>query len=68
MEENISTDKSPVTDPGVIGDAQEGEKAQHSSVNTLQKREDGTDYPSGINLFLIVLALCLSVFLMALGI
>lgn len=31
------------------------------------KREDGTEYPTGIKLGLIVLALCLSVFLMALG-
>jgi len=30
-------------------------------------REDGTEYPTGVKLSLIILALCLSVFLMALG-
>jgi hypothetical protein len=30
-------------------------------------REDGTEYPGGLTLGLIVLALCLSVFTMALG-
>lgn len=30
-------------------------------------REDGTEYPTGVKLGLIVLALCLSVFTMALG-
>jgi hypothetical protein len=30
-------------------------------------REDGTEYPKGMTLSLIVLALCLSVFVMALG-
>ncbi len=30
-------------------------------------REDGTEYPTGVTLALIVLALCLSVFTMALG-
>ena len=30
-------------------------------------REDGTEYPTGVTLGLIVLALCLSVFTMALG-
>jgi hypothetical protein len=30
-------------------------------------REDGTEYPDGLKLSLIVLALCLSVFTMALG-
>lgn len=37
-----------------------------SPVGTV-KREDGIEYPTGIKLGLIVLALCLSVFLMALG-
>ena len=68
MEEKTSIDKVSAAEPVIIGDAQEGEKAEPSPVNTLQKREDGTDYPSGLKLFLIILALCLSVFLMALGI
>lgn len=69
MEEVTSIDKTPVAEPVAISEAHEGEKAQPSPVNnTLQKREDGTDYPLGLKLFLIILALCLSVFLMALGI
>jgi hypothetical protein len=36
------------------------------SIQQTQTREDGTEYPSGMKLGLIVLALCLSVFLMAL--
>lgn len=68
MEEKTSIEKVPAAEPVVISDAQEGEKTEPSPVNTLQKREDGTDYPSGLKLFLINLAMCLSVFLMALGI
>lgn len=67
MEEMASISKVPAAEPVLIRDAQEDEKADSSPVNTLQKREDGTDYPSGLKLFLIILALCLSVFLMALG-
>ena len=37
------------------------------SLKPTQTREDGTEYPSGMKLALITLALCLSVFLMALG-
>lgn len=66
MEEKSSINKVPAAEP-VIREAQEGEKAETSPVNTVQKREDGSDYPSGLKLFLIILALCLSVFLMALG-
>ncbi|EEA27854.1 hypothetical protein EYB25_001178 [Talaromyces marneffei] len=66
MEETKTSDKSFKTDePVIISDAQEGEKPEASPVNT-QQREDGTEYPSGLNLFLIILALCLTVFLMAL--
>jgi hypothetical protein len=41
-------------------------KTGESIVHT-QTREDGTEYPTGMKLGLINLALCLSVFLMALG-
>lgn len=37
------------------------------SLRATNTRDDGTEYPSGMKLNLIVLALCLSVFLMALG-
>jgi hypothetical protein len=37
------------------------------SIRPTATREDGTEYPSGMKLGLITLALCLSVFLMALG-
>ncbi|KAI7976976.1 hypothetical protein EIK77_002097 [Talaromyces pinophilus] len=60
MEEKASLDKIPAAEPILISDAQEGENPEPSPVNTLQKREDGTDYPSGLKLFLIILALCLS--------
>ncbi|KAI1134501.1 putative efflux pump [Hypoxylon sp. FL0543] len=36
------------------------------SIRQIQTREDGTEYPTGLKLGLITLALCLSVFLMAL--
>jgi len=36
-------------------------------VHRIRTREDGTEYPTGMKLVLISLALCLSVFLMALG-
>ena len=68
MEDKASIDKVPAAEPILISDAQEGKNPEPSPVNTLQIREDGTDYPSGLKLFLIILALCLSVFLMALGI
>jgi hypothetical protein len=41
-------------------------KAGHS-LHAVQTREDGTEYPTGTKLFLITLALCLAVFLVALG-
>ncbi|TPX16122.1 uncharacterized protein E0L32_004117 [Thyridium curvatum] len=37
-----------------------------ASITTTPTREDGTEYPTGARLALIILALCLSVFLMAL--
>jgi hypothetical protein len=41
--------------------------SQHGqSIKQVQTREDGTEYPTGVKLTLISLALCLSVFLMAL--
>jgi hypothetical protein len=39
----------------------------HSPVEAVNTREDGTEYPTGLKLGLIALALCLSVFLVALG-
>jgi len=36
------------------------------SITQMRTREDGTEYPTGMKLGLITLALCLSVFLMAL--
>lgn len=41
-------------------------KTHGHSIKTLQTREDGQEYPGGLKLGLISLALCLSVFLMAL--
>lgn len=38
-----------------------------NSLKATTTREDGTEYPTGPKLTLIVLALCLSVFLVALG-
>jgi hypothetical protein len=40
---------------------------QHPSLKASTTREDGTEYPTGLKLALIALALCLSVFLVALG-
>lgn len=37
------------------------------SIKPTKTREDGEEYPTGVKLGLITLALCLSVFLMALG-
>jgi hypothetical protein len=37
------------------------------SIDRTRTREDGTEYPTGMKLGLIILALCLSIFLMALG-
>lgn len=37
------------------------------SIDRTRTREDGTEYPTGMKLALIVIALCLSIFLMALG-
>jgi hypothetical protein len=42
-------------------------QAHGQSLKEIQTREDGTEYPTGMKLGLINLALCLSVFLMALG-
>jgi hypothetical protein len=39
----------------------------HTPVQAVNTREDGTEYPTGLKLGLIALALCLSVFLVALG-
>jgi hypothetical protein len=39
----------------------------HAPVEAVNTREDGTEYPTGVKLGLIALALCLSVFLVALG-
>lgn len=39
-----------------------GNKLEHANT-----REDGSSYPTGMKLVLIVIALCLAVFLMALG-
>ncbi|KAJ5326635.1 hypothetical protein MYU51_014499 [Penicillium brevicompactum] len=39
---------------------------EHPSLKATTTREDGTEYPTGLKLTLIVLALCLSVFLVAL--
>jgi len=36
------------------------------SIDRTRTREDGTEYPTGVKLALIILALCLSIFLMAL--
>ncbi|OKL59583.1 hypothetical protein UA08_05245 [Talaromyces atroroseus] len=67
LEEKTSIDKVPPAEPVVeTSDGQEGERDDSSPVNLVEKREDGTDYPSGLKLTLIVLALCLAVFLMAL--
>lgn len=41
---------------------------EHPSIKATTTREDGTEYPKGPKLALIALALCLSVFLVALGI
>ncbi len=38
-----------------------------ASVRQVATREDGTEYPTGVKFGLIMLALCLSVFLVALG-
>lgn len=43
------------------------DKNNDSSIKATTTREDGKEYPSGPKLGLIVLALCLSVFLVALG-
>lgn len=45
----------------------EDQNNEHSSIKPATTREDGKEYPSGPKLGLIVLALCLSVFLVALG-
>lgn len=37
-----------------------------AALQEIRTREDGAEYPTGLKLFLIMLALCLSVFLMAL--
>lgn len=41
-------------------------KQPGESLGVVQTQEDGTEYPRGVKLSLIVLALCLGVFLMAL--
>jgi hypothetical protein len=41
--------------------------AAGQSIRATATREDGSEYPTGVKLGLITLALCLSVFLMALG-
>ncbi|KAI9163416.1 major facilitator superfamily domain-containing protein [Paramyrothecium foliicola] len=41
-------------------------QVQDARDNAYPKREDGSEYPRGIKLFVILLALCLAVFLMAL--
>lgn len=53
--------------PGLTG--QSATQSQPSSTSgdmDMQIRDDGTPYPTGLKLGFIVLALCLSVFLMAL--
>jgi hypothetical protein len=40
---------------------------EHPPIKAITTREDGTEYPTGPKLALIALALCLSVFLVALG-
>lgn len=37
-----------------------------ASIQRVQTREDGSEYPTGLPLFLIILALCLAVFVMSL--
>ena len=41
--------------------------ATGASVRQVATRDDGTEYPTGVKFGLIMLALCLSVFLVALG-
>ena len=53
-------------DNGITRQATAASAAGGKSLQQTRTREDGTEYPTGMKLGLISLALCLSVFLMAL--
>ena len=52
------------TDPQIEKVATSGDA--RSEITRIQTREDGAEYPTGIKLVLVTVALCLAVFLMAL--
>jgi hypothetical protein len=57
---------APAAIPGGAGGDLERTPTHESGLQKIQTRQDGTEYPKGLKLGLISLALCLSVFLMAL--
>ena len=54
------------THPGDHDDSSQLVKQPGEPSSAAHRRDDGAEYPRGVNLSLIVLALCLAVFLMAL--
>jgi hypothetical protein len=72
-EKDVATSVEPSADPSVIervGEFQDvgvtTEKGPQNELKKIQTSEEGVEYPTGVRLGLITLALCLSVFLMAL--
>ena len=69
------TEDAPAADETVRDDEKHNDLAKAPtsasqaghSIKTTPTRDDGTEYPTGVKLGLISLALCLSVFLIALG-
>lgn len=62
QEEEVSNEK-----PNELAKAPTSASQAGHSIKTTPTRDDGTEYPTGLKLTLISLALCLSVFLIALG-
>lgn len=63
------SDPAPSSSAPTANDPEKGVSVSEKNTppdNGHPKREDGTEYPRGPKLFVIILALCLAVFLMAL--
>ena len=66
-EDTVQADEAAAERHNDLAKAPTAASKAGQSIKTVPTRDDGTEYPTGVKLGLISLALCLSVFLMALG-
>ncbi|KAI0869821.1 MFS general substrate transporter [Hypoxylon argillaceum] len=66
MEEHAGTSEQVVEKSESLAKVQTARTQNGDALHQIQTREDGSEYPTGLKLGLISLALCLSVFLIAL--